>query len=105
MDDERVELEGLVSGLEQDVSELDENHIADEEVVRLRRELDAAYERLDGSGLSDEDTDALMDRLDDLQDILDDLTDDGWDEEAEAQENEEEDEEEDEEKTKDDDEG
>jgi hypothetical protein len=83
MDDERVRLEGIVSALELKISELDEDNVVAEEAARLRTELDEAYEQIDGSTLTDDAIDDLMDRLDDLQDILEDLadTDTDWDDE------------------------
>jgi hypothetical protein len=90
MDDERVRLEGIVSALELEISELDEDNVTVEEAARLRAELDEAYEQIDASGLSDDDIDDLMDRLDDLQDILEDLvdTDTDWDDEEKEEEEE-----------------
>lgn len=75
MDEEQVQLEEIVSGLELKISELEEDSITVELAAHLRAELDETYERIDASGLPDDVMDDLMDRLDDLQDILDDLTD------------------------------
>ena len=92
MDDERVQLEGRISGLELRISELGEENVAVEEAARLRAEIDEAYEQIDASGLSDDDIDDLMDRLDDLQDILEDIADSDTDEDDEQKEEEEADE-------------
>jgi len=88
MDDERVRLEGIVSALELKISELDEDNVVAEEAARLRAELDAAYEQIDESALTDDAIDDLMDRLDDLQDILEDLVDSDtdWDDEEKEEE-------------------
>jgi uncharacterized membrane protein len=88
MDDERVRLEGIVSALELEISELDEDNVTVEQAARLHAELDEAYEQIDASALTDDAIDDLMDRLDDLQDILEDLVDSDtdWDDEEKEEE-------------------
>ena len=91
MDEELERLEGIVKALEKEVSELDEDDISEEDAMRLRAELDDAYEQVDASDLTDDMADGLMDRLDDLQDTIEDLVGDAdWDGDDEREEEEDE---------------